>query len=276
MMRFWACALLVTLFGLTACFEPREGCLDIEAVNFDVAADKECCCCCTYPRLRLRYRPLFDSLVWKPDTAYEYAPGRWFRLRQVVFYLSAFEFVQDGRTYTVLDTLSLAVQTPGGDTVLERFTNDFLLIRRTVADYPVGEFRQAGNFSSVRFQVGLPPAAQHVIPNRAPENHPLRPQPENLWLGPGRGFAALQLILTRDTLPTTPPDTLVFGPPDFPAQTLLSPGPFSHESGYDFDVELRVDFRKFFRSVDLTTSDIPAWKAQIWNNLPNAMGVIPK
>jgi hypothetical protein len=226
--------------------------------------------------LRLRYRPLFDSLVWKPDTAYEYAPGRWFRLRQVVFYLSAFEFVQDGRTYTVLDTLSLAVQTPGGDTVLERFTNDFLLIRRTVADYPVGEFRQAGNFSSVRFQVGLPPAAQHVIPNRAPENHPLRPQPENLWLGPGRGFAALQLILTRDTLPTTPPDTLVFGPPDFPAQTLLSPGPFSHESGYDFDVELRVDFRKFFRSVDLTTSDIPAWKAQIWNNLPNAMGVIPK
>lgn len=258
---------------LAACFEPREGCLDIEATNFDAAADENCCC--IYPALRLTLLPRYDTLVWKPDTAYEYAPGRWFRIKQAVFYLSDFQVLQSGTPISVSDTLGLSVFGPSNDTLREVFTNDFQLVRRTTLNYAVGTFRPAGAFESVRFRLGLPDAAQRVVPELAPDGHPLRPQGEGLWLGKDTGFVALQLIITRDSVETTVPDTLIFSRPDFSSLVIQSDGVFLHESGYNFPMQLITDFREMFRDVDLTTGDISAWKARIVANLPAALRVVP-
>ncbi|HMV23421.1 MAG TPA: hypothetical protein PKA71_03780, partial [Saprospiraceae bacterium] len=43
----------VVLF-FTACYQPKEGCLDINATNFDATADEECCC--QYPVLQLKFK----------------------------------------------------------------------------------------------------------------------------------------------------------------------------------------------------------------------------
>ncbi|MBK9338248.1 MAG: hypothetical protein IPM98_17530 [Lewinellaceae bacterium] len=260
-------------FAFTACFEPREGCLDIEATNFDAAADENCCC--LYPALRLTLLPRYDTLVWKPDTTYEYAPGQWFRIKQAVFYLSDFQLVQNGTAIPVSDTLGLATFGTNNDTVRTVFTNDFQLIRRTAVNYTVGTFRPAGTFESIRFRVGLPDAARRVIPDLAPEGHPLRPQSEGLWLGADTGFVALRLIITRDTFDTTPPDTLVFSHPDFTSLVIQNDAVYQHESGYDFSLQLVADFRELFRDVDLTTGDISVWKARIVANLPQALRVLP-
>lgn len=253
------------------CYEPREGCLDIEATNFDAAADKNCCC--TYPALNLMFLPRYDTLIWKPDTAYEYSPGKWFRLKQAVFYLSDFQIVQNGTAIAVSDTVGLKTWGPGGDTTQTTFPDDFLLIRRTVVAYPVGTFRPSGTFESVRFRVGLPAGAQQVIPALAPSGHPLRPQPEDLWLGRDTGFVALKLVLTRDTFSSTAPDTLLFHRPDFTSVEVQKDGVFTHESGFDFTLSLTADFREMFRNVDLSSGDISAWKAQIVANLPQVFRV---
>lgn len=261
----------LVLLAFSACYDPREGCLDIEATNFDAAADNNCCC--TYPALRLTLLPRFDTLVWKPDTAYEYAPGRWFRLHQAVFYLSDFQLVQGGTHFSVSDTLGLSVFGAAGDTLREVFTNDFELIRRTTENYTVGTFRPAGAFESVRFRVGLPDAAQRVIPALTPEGHPLRPQNEGLWLGADTGFVALKLVFSRDTFSSTVPDTLVFSRPDFAGVVVQTNGVFQHESGFDFSLKLTADYRALFQGVDLTAVDIPAWKTRIVANLPAALRV---
>lgn len=261
----------LVLLAFSACYDPREGCLDIEATNFDAAADNNCCC--TYPALRLTLLPRFDTLVWKPDTAYEYAPGRWFRLHQAVFYLSDFQLVQGGTHFSVSDTLGLSVFGAAGDTLREVFTNDFELIRRTTENYTVGTFRPAGAFESVRFRVGLPDAAQRVIPALTPEGHPLRPQNEGLWLGADTGFVALKLVFSRDTFSSTVPDTLVFSRPDFTGVVVQTNGVFQHESGFDFSLKLTADYRALFQGVDLTAVDIPAWKTRIVANLPAALRV---
>jgi hypothetical protein len=263
--------LALCLFSLSACFEPRENCLDIEATNFDAAADKNCCC--TYPALKLTLLPRFDTLVWKPDTAYQYAPGQWFRLKQAVFYLSDFQLVQSGTAIRVSDTLSLQTWGSSNDTALIKFTNDFQLIRRTAVNYTVGTFRPSGMFESVRFQLGLPDSAQQVIPSLAPQGHPLRPQSEGLWLGRDTGFVALKLVLTRDTFSSTIPDTLLFHRPDFGAVFVQEDGLFIHESGFDFKLNLTTDYREMFRDVDLSSGDISAWKAQIVANLPKVFRV---
>lgn len=268
---YWS--FFILLLFLSACFEPREGCLDIEATNFDAAADDNCCC--IYPALRLTLLPRYDTLIWKPDTAYEYAPGKWFRIKQAVFYLSDFQLVQNGAAIPVSDTLGLATYGASGDTVREVFTNDFQLIRRTSVNYAVGTFRPAGAFESIRFRVGLPDAAQRIIPELTPAGHPLRPQTEGLWLGQDTGFVALKLVITRDTFDTTAPDTLLFSYPDFTSLVIQNDDAFRHESGYNFSLQLVADFRELFRNVDLTTGDISAWKTRIIANLPTSLRVIP-
>ncbi|MBK6931584.1 MAG: hypothetical protein IPH12_12260 [Saprospirales bacterium] len=258
---------------LASCYEPREGCLDIEATNFDAAADKNCCC--TYPALKLTFLPRFDTLVWKPDTAYQYAPGKWFRIKQAVFYLSDFQLLQQGAPARISDSLEFSLLGPAGDTVRQTLINDFQLIRRTVIDYTAGAFRPGGTFESIRFRVGLPASAQRVIPDLAPDGHPLRRQAEGMWQGPDTGYVALKLVITRDSLPGTAPDTLWFSRPDFDSAVIQKDAIFRHESGYDFRLQLQVDFRELFRSVDLSTGDISAWKTQIIANLPGAFSVFP-
>lgn len=262
--------LLLALFA-AACAEKREGCLDIEATNFDAAADKNCCC--TYPNLLIKVAPQFGSVVWKPDTAYEYTPGKWFRLRQIAYYLSDFELVRQGTVYPVADTLSFAVWAAAGDTGMQTLTNDFLLVRRSSDSYKAGTFRTSGAFGSVRFRVGLPDAAQAVIPALAPSGHPLQLQSENLWRGRDTGYVALKIILTRDTLSGTVPDTLWFGRPDFSSAVIQQDSLFRHESGYDFQFYLNADYRALFQGVDLSGGDISTWKTRIWANLPAALRV---
>lgn len=264
----WFC-----LLAANSCTEPREGCLDIEATNFDASADKSCCC--SYPALQLLVQPRFDSLVWKPDTAYEYVPGKWLRLREAVFYLSDFQLIQQGVPLVVSDTVGLAVWGNANDTIRQTFTDDVQMIRRSSVNYALGEFRTSGAFETIRFRLGVPEPLQAAIPGLAPENHPLRIQPERLWLGRDTGYAALKLVFTRDTLTATPADTIWLARPDFGGLDIQQDGPFAHESGFDFTLRLTADYKTLFQGVDLSTGDKSVWKQQIIVNLPQFLRVTP-
>lgn len=258
--------------ALTACNEPRKACLDINATNFDAAADEDCCC--EYPQLRIdSLLPRFGTLVWKPDTAYQYSPGKWFRMKSIVYYLSGFQAFQNGTPVTVSDTLPFKTWGAGGDTSQTTFVNDFQLIRRSSTSYNIGTFRTSGEFESVQFLVGIPAAAQTIIPGLTPAGHPLRLQSENLWLGRDTGFVALRLIFNRDTLGSTQPDTLTIGRPDFDNLTVKKDGVYKHESGYDFKLKIIADYSELFRDVDLSGGDISALKSKIIANLPNVFRV---
>ncbi len=270
------CSLLllaICLFFLAACSEPRKACLDINATNFDAAADEDCCC--EYPQLRIdSLLPRFGTLVWKPDTAYEYSSGKWFRLKSVVYYLSDFQVFQNGIPIPVSDTLSFQTWGTSGDTTATTFTNDFQLIRRNSTAYKLGTFRTAGTFESVQFLVGIPAAAQNIIPGLTPDGHPLRLQGENLWLGRDTGFVALQLVLTRDTLSGTLPDTVTISRPEIENILVKKDGIFEHEGGYDFKLKVIADYGELFRDVDLSGSDISVWKSKIIANIPNVFHVL--
>ena len=228
---------------LFSCFEPKEGCLDIEAVNYNAAADKDCCC--EYPKVILTVNQSYDTLPFISDSLYPDLNGRFFRIKSVAFYLSDFQFIQNGQIYTVSDTATLFTF-QGNDTVPKVFTNDFQLIRRTQIDYSVGSFRQDGVFEDVRFRLGLSPDAQTVIPAKSPANHPLSLQPDSLWRGKTQGFVFLQAVIVRDSMIATPADTLRFLQSDLGEPVLGATGQFLHPTGYNFPIRLAVDYKKMF------------------------------
>ncbi|MFN0033841.1 MAG: hypothetical protein ACKVUS_02165 [Saprospiraceae bacterium] len=260
--------LLATLFA--ACFEPKEGCLDIAATNFEAGADKDCCC--EYPKLVLMVSQVYDTLLFRNDSLYPDAGGHLFRIKSVAFYLSEFQLFQGGNAFKVSDTLTLQTFV-GNDTSSQLFTNDFLLVRRTPIDYAVGTFPQDGIFEEVNFRLGLSNDAQKIVPSKAPTGHPLSAQPDSLWRGQAEGFVFLQVVVVRDSMAATLPDTLRFTEADLGQPLMGATGQFLHPTGYDFPLLLTVDYKEMFKAVNWSQHDIQAWKAQIVANLPSAFRV---
>ncbi|MBC7776038.1 MAG: hypothetical protein H7246_11435 [Phycisphaerae bacterium] len=269
MSRLPLCCSLFALC-LTACFEPKEGCLDIAATNFDAGADKDCCC--EYPKLVLTVNQVYDTLLFRNDSLYPDETGHLFRIKSVAFYLSDFQLFQNGDLFRVSDTLTF-VTLMGTDTSSQLFTNDFQLVRRTPVDYVVGTFRQDGNFEEVNFRFGLSPEAQKVVPTKAPANHPLSAQTDSLWRGQSAGFVFLQAVVVRDSMAATQPDTIRFLQSDLGQPRIGAMGLFVHPTGYDFPLTLKVDYKKMFEGVNWTTHDIQAWKNTIVANLPSTFSV---
>ena len=218
-----------------------------------------------------------DSLIWQRDSVYQTPEGRWFRLYDAAFYLSGFELRQNGTAYDVEDQQAFDVFAAGAtDTLKQTFTDDFVLVRRTTVDIPVGTFPTVGAFDQVLFRLGLNTEANQIIPTLAPGGHPLRTQGDSLWLNPQDGFVPLYLVLDRDTLVSTPPDTLRFARSELGDLFVASANnTFFHETGYDFIMTLRVDYVRLFEGVDLSNPDINAVRAGIASNFDKAFSVIP-
>jgi hypothetical protein len=261
---------LVLALCFSACFEPKEGCLDIAATNFDAGADKDCCC--EYPKLVLSVNQVYDSLLFLNNSLYPDASGHLFRIKSVAFYLCDFQAFQNGEAFSVSDTITLN-SFLGSDTSGQLFTNDFQLVRRSPVVYAVGTFQQDGNFEAINFQFGLTEAAQKVIPSKAPINHPLFTQPDSLWRGPSDGFVFLQAVVVRDSMASTQPDTLRFLQADLGLLRLSASGLFVHPTGYDFPLVLTVDYKKMFDGVNWYVHDISAWKNTISANLTSTFSV---
>jgi len=263
------CYLLLAIC-FSACFEPKEGCLDIAATNFDAGADKDCCC--EYPKLVLTVDQVYDTLLFRNDSLYLNSAGQIFRIKSVAFYLSDFQLFQNGEIFTVSDTLTLNTFS-GSDTSSQQFTNDFQLIRRTPIDYVVGTFRQDGNFEELNFRLGLSGDAQKVIPTKAPANHPLSAQADSLWRGQTNGFVFLQAVVVRDSMGVTKPDTLRFLESDLGQARIGATGLFVHPTGYNFPLVLKVDYKKMFEGINWSIDDIPVWKTKIVANLDGTFSV---
>ena len=261
------------LLLLGGCFEPKDGCLDIEATNFDASADKNCCC--EYPQLVIETAQRYDTLPYLPDSLYVASDGQIFRIKRIVFYLSEFEISQSGGLFSVGDTVRLSLYAPAGnDTLQQTFIDDFLLVLRTPVNNEVGEFRQTGDFEQVRFRLGLPPDAQRAIPALAPSGHPLGIQGDSLWLGSNTGYAFMKAIVVRDSMAATIPDTLMFTGSDIGDFFIQQTGNFIHASGgYDFRLRLTIDYKKMFEGVNWSSGDKMTWKSQIVANLPDVFTV---
>jgi len=266
---------LALALALVSCFEPKDGCLDIEATNFDASADKNCCC--EYPLLVIEalHRYGSDTVQYIPDALYENSAGQIFRIKSLAFYLSEIQLFQNGGLLTVTDTVQLQTYAQAGnDTVKTTFTDDFLLIRRTPVDNAVGDFRPVGAFEKVRLRLGLSAEAQRVIPRLAPSCSPLRIQGDSLWYGPSAGYVFMQAVVVRDSMQATLPDTLASTTADLPDFFIEKTGNYTHASGgYDFRLKLGIDYKKLFDGIDWTSNNIPAWKSQIVANLPSAFTV---
>jgi hypothetical protein len=191
--KWWPLLLLPLLFS--SCYEKEEGCLDIQAVNFDPGADLACEDCCTYPSLSLRveHRVIFDDTIvpFRYDSLYsvEPFPDVNFRVHRLRYLISGIRLLNTEGEGRVTDTVSVYVSQNPGDTTSLIAVNDFVLADRSFLQAAqLGGWDGYGVFDRLEFIFGVDPALQYGIPSKMPSGHPLGTQAAEFNWEEGQGY----------------------------------------------------------------------------------------
>ena len=250
------------LSGLTACYEPREACLDINATNFAVDADRPCSDCCEYPNLRLavNHRSVYPNTTVNfrlLDSVYFDRSGQAFRVAGIRFYLSDLHFMMaDGTEAGVTDVIRLDVFNENGALEEKTLEDNFSLVTPSrVQAYQIGTFRTPGEFTALRFTLGLNDLANRADPVSLPVDHPLAPQPEDLYWSPDSGYVFNRIAIFRDTTAAdTIPTVLQIGTEPYRLEVVLPVSGVIPE-GQNLLVSLQIDYLRWFAGIEDVRQD---------------------
>lgn len=265
--------LLALLWG--SCYQPRTGCLNPQAVNYDFAADEACSDCCTWPSLRLqvkhRYQPpaqpdtllplkYHQPLKVFPDTAHP------FSLERFRFWIGHLHlWTQDGTEYSVLDTLH--VQLPDG-TVVAIEDNFTVADRDIFSAQTLGSHRATGLVAGVKLRVGLDSLERALDPLSLEPEHPLRRWADSVLFDPEQGFLSGRARIMPDTASADTLDVQWLQPLEL---TLWLDAPAFVPRGRVVEVTLVINYTRLFEGIDFAATTAEALRFHIVANLPSAV-----
>ncbi len=271
---------LILFLTLQQCAEPKTGCLDVRATNFQVDADANCGDCCSFPQIRLDLLHKFtkgDSLLnFIPGSTYPDAGGNPFRLGDMRFYLSEIQLLRsDGSSSLLERKIVLRKASPNGDSMRIEVEDNFALASpASLARIQPGNFRDGGTFTAVRFKVGVGEPARSADPGSAPTSHPLHPQTIPMWTSP-QGYLS-QRIEIFSGLP--PADTLrrlleFGGVASVREITLVFDRPLSVPPGFHIALALQIDYARWLKNIRFGSDpDVEVFR-KISENLPFSFSV---
>lgn len=279
----FALVLLIT-FMLAGCYEPKEGCLDVNATNFALDADRPCSDCCVYPTLRLDVQNRFtkDGVplnLGYVDSVYYDIQGKPYRINKIRFYLSNVHLVRsDGSEEEVADELELEVWLPdGSDTEKVVVEDNFALVDAgRNRSFAMGTFAKNGEFQKVRFTLGIGEPVNRAVPSTLPDNHPLALQDDPMYWSGADGYIFYKIELFRDTVPTdTIPVVLEIG-----GSTILRtfsidfPEPLHLDEGFNPKITLRIDYSLWLQSIDRDADEASLISTIVQNITPQSFQVV--
>ena len=274
---FQISGLFVSLL-LIGCYEPQEGCLNTDAVNYAVAADDPCGSCCTFPAFNLT---MLHVVEWPDDTvamrynvyypAANAAVNRdSFLLERARFFISNVKLVKEnGTEITVLDTLRLTFESGAAITVSDNFAK---LDRDIFQARKLGTLITEGVFTEIRLTLGLEEFLQQdKITSDLPEKHPLDASTDTIIYEKDTGFTPVLLVVRHDTMVVKDSLEFRFFEP-VPVNVTLAQ-PFVVEKGFNVKLSLKTDYSDWFEGVDFKNDSYQTIRQKIKDNLPNVFSV---
>lgn len=268
----------------SSCFTPAEGCLDIDATNFNASADESCSDCCIYPQLNLNIAHNIQiEGVLQADTCINFTSSTFltndnvdfFQLDDVSFYLSDFELEKiDGTISEVINVsrfyiLDDIVTQTYKDTLVK---NDFVLVKRTQFAYSIGEFRAPGTYAKLRFQVGILPRLNSIDPDTLATTHSLSSS-QGMYDTLDNSFLSQRFTIEMDT------SEAVEMIEDFEIGGFSQPIPIeldfpnTFQPGFDVDISLKINYTKWLQGINFATDSEAEIKSKIVSNTAEAIEI---
>lgn len=238
--------LIFLIIAMAACQNLSEGCLDLEATNFDAAADKDCCC--IYPQLVLRYRYFYesDSLPdFDLNKDFTLENGDTVQFRNFAMYISDVGLVQNGNFLIAEDSIKIYRRTPELDSGIQ--VRNINIVRR-VPSTNVGLFTHTGMFEKLRFRFGLDPELNSSPVEDFPPGSVLGQQLDSLHtLIPGGGYIFLKLVMYFPESDTERTFTIKGNENSFQIEKVIN---FKATRGENRTIVLRLNFKNLIAGID--------------------------
>lgn len=272
--------LFLLLGNLSACYEPKTGCLDINATNFDVEADEECCinvddCCCNYPQLSLSidhklYSDSTDNFNLQTGYTLEANPDQVFQVNDIKFYLTNFQLVNSstGAIANITDTIILQiVDLQTGDLNDAVAIDNFSLIKRNGFNYQIGALDNSGDFDEIHFNIGIESPFNNTFPDDLNVTHPLSNAIDSMYNYDSFSYVFNQINLQRDTASVSS-EILIEITELIPIQLALTE-PISIALGTDTEIKLRINYLNWFKGINFAVNTENEIKQSIVQNTAN-------
>ena len=258
--------LLSIVLIIASCGEDVEGCLDPEATNFDPSADMTCCC--EYPQLtfRMSYNNYAgDSTAFALNAVYNDDDGTPFYVNNLSLYFSDFELVKsDNSVETVIDTIEVSLQ----DGTIVTLQDDFSILKNSVFQYDIGTTNISGDFTKIRFKVGLNDIANQVNPESVETTHPLS---SDNGLYENNAYIFNQITVITDTSAT---DVIT----EYNVNSNIISIELNHDftiySGFDTEININTDLKKLLDTVDFQNDDYDAIISKIVVNTSEIFTIV--
>lgn len=255
----------ILFLGLQSCYEKVEGCLDINAVNFDVQADKNGEC--EYPYLNTKWIHQADSFSFEYGKVYTNDLGSPFSVNTISFYLSGFKIInENGQEFSVNDEIELHIKSPGNVTSITNFIDDFALILPGRSSARIGTFVGPGSYSALKFVIGVDGEANFADPTLLEEDHPLSIQEESMHWDQDQGYIFAKIALKKD-ISSNEITVLENGGSENLVEVLI---PYVQQipRGKNIDLNLKIDYLKWFDGIDFENDTNAEIIQKIRANMP--------
>ncbi len=253
--------LLITL--ISSCYTPTDGCLNIDATNYDASADEPCDDCCNFPNLNLKITHSIsiegtfgqDSVInHSADSTFNNFANNFFQIKGMEFYLSDFQLVMtDGSIVEVEDEMTFMIYEDAIAQTLKDTTvkDDFVLVNRSSFNYTIGEFRKPGTFMELRFTVGIDEKLSSIDADTLSSAHPL--SSENLMYFGTRdsGFVYQKFSIVNDTTTnSTEIEVYQLGKETANSVQVIFPLFGEIEPGFDVEIPIRVNYTTWLKGIN--------------------------
>ncbi len=268
--RSGLCIILLSVF-VASCYEKKEGCLDVFASNFALDADINCCrnnqdCCCNYPKLTLSIKHQYESENLATGKIYLTRLGQPFMTESIHFFISNVRLT-DGSDFATDDTLMIVTN----DGQIKARPDDVLIVNSDAFSFKVGTFNRPGNYTQLKFLVGLSEPELSAPSSQFAEGHPLASGQTTLRDTLNDEWLTYRVAWIPDTV------SLVTEHLQVSAENLIEviiPVNISKNPGQDITIPLIIEYHKWLGEIDLIRDDQATKNSKILEQLAQSFSIL--
>lgn len=235
-----------------------QGCLELDATNFDLTAEKACDDCCTYPSISITLSQKWDENNFAAGDTFYDINLQPYEIIDLQYFLSSFAWESSANEIFTVD--SSIADCPGE---MFNYTNDIQVIRPSAFVYTLGTSRKASDIDSLGFHFGLVEDFS-CLDDSLSTTPDILTDVSPLW-NPATGMlSTIRLIVHRFTNDTIP-DTLFIDLHQ--AEKIAYQDTMTQ--GENFSFLLTVNYALWFSTVDV--NDLNSFSISIDQGLPGSI-----
>lgn len=259
---FFFLLFIVFALGLHSCYERLDACTDVNAANFNPAADDHCCC--TYPLLSFQLEHRFgeDSIRFLRDSLYVLESGLSFKLLDLDLLAGNLYLINEAGDSIFVENLF----DPGGDASGNcPCRDDVFVLNPAGFTASPGEIAVPGKYTELGFSAGIGAQWDVFEPVDFPANHPL---------GVAERYDSLSHryfdLMAGFVFPQMGTDTLRMSSLQFEEKVAFVTE-LNLPRGENKDLRLRIDYKRWFEGLDSAIPDPQQMREVLKSNFQSAL-----